>query len=621
MMQELAKTGHSPTRQALDQIDYIETPISIEEYLNNPYYMGWLKDQIYPAWYDEFYKVYGPGSQIQEWLLTGAIGTGKTFNAVLGQTYDLYRVSCMRHPQKFLGLAEGTPIVFGLFSVFAYKAKDQPWQYFHKMLEKSPYFREKFPLDKNFKNDIFLPRDVRVVTGATALQAIGENMFTVFIDESDFMRVDDEKKSRAATGQAAELYAATRRRMESRFMKFGRAPGVMGIGTSKTHETSFSSGRIQAFRDGDPTIHVSDFAIWEVGKPSLEYSGKKFFVIPGSRYKSTQLVEPGGPEPTDYHIEVPVEHYNAFVQDREGALRDIAGIATTEVSPWIHQPERITAAIDTERKHPFFVDEIVYSIESTDSLLSYLDVEALTRISDGSRVPRLNPRFPRYFHVDIGLTKDCLGIALGHVSKMGWTKTQRADMTSFDVPAPVVTVDFAIRIRPPKGSEIDLDRVVQFIFALRNLGYNIKKGSYDGFQSRHSVQLFTKLGWDVDFLSVDKKPCLPYSYLREAYMSGRISHYDYPPLTEELVRLRQFSDGKVDHPKKGSKDIADALAGMYFHCLTDAGSMLEEMNPDDVVAMPPMARYDADGRPPGDIDWLLRDDQKDLDFSDVENLP
>jgi len=48
---------------------------------------------------------------------------------------------------------------------------------------------------------------------------------------------------------------------------------------------------------------------------------------------------------------------------------------------------------------------------------------------------------------------------------------------------------------------------------------------------------------------------------------NRVSYYEYPPLIEELQQLERKFDGrktKIDHPPKGRKDVADALAASLF---------------------------------------------------------
>jgi hypothetical protein len=84
---------------------------------------------------------------------------------------------------------------------------------------------------------------------------------------------------------------------------------------------------------------------------------------------------------------------------------------------------------------------------------------------------------------------------------------------------------------------------------------------------------------EVEIVSVDRQ-ILPYYDLREAIYENRI---EFPPymirlrpddtsLTKIVVKeLSELVDNgdKVDHPPDGSKDVADAMAGVVFTLMGD----------------------------------------------------
>jgi hypothetical protein len=82
-VQILRELAESPDMQSLTldklwEIDYWEKPVSIEEFLENPYYMGGDQTkELYPTWRKELYKLFAPGARYTEWVLGGAIGVGK----------------------------------------------------------------------------------------------------------------------------------------------------------------------------------------------------------------------------------------------------------------------------------------------------------------------------------------------------------------------------------------------------------------------------------------------------------------------------------------------------------------------------------------------------------------
>ena len=63
---------------------------------------------------------------------------------------------------------------------------------------------------------------------------------------------------------------------------------------------------------------------------------------------------------------------------------------------------------------------------------------------------------------------------------------------------------------------------------------------------------------------MDKTP-ISYEILKAALYDGRVDLPKHDQLELELVNLeRDEKTGKVDHPPHGSKDLADALAGVVY---------------------------------------------------------
>jgi hypothetical protein len=136
---------------------------------------------------------------------------------------------------------------------------------------------------------------------------------------------------------------------------------------------------------------------------------------------------------------------------------------------------------------------------------------------------------------------------------------------------PFVFVDFFCRVKAPKLDEISFEKVRQFIVWLRdNAGYPIVRVSYDSWQSIHSIQLLKENGFDVETISVDKTD-EPYMDLLNAFTEKRLMKPPHSFLEEELRQLEHditAARGAVDHPRRGSKDVADSLAGAYANALT-----------------------------------------------------
>jgi len=162
---------------------------------------------------------------------------------------------------------------------------------------------------------------------------------------------------------------------------------------------------------------------------------------------------------------------------------------------------------------------------------------------------KASDKLPRYIHIDLGVKYDACGIAMAYCRP------------SADNPdEPEVIVELAWRLQAPEGTEVNLSRVRQLVLDLRRRGFNIAQVSYDGFQSVDSRQILQRQGFRTKLVSVDRD-LSAYETLKELINCGRLRTYRYEPLLKELRSLELVRGRKVDHPPRGSKDVADAVAG------------------------------------------------------------
>jgi hypothetical protein len=159
-----------------------------------------------------------------------------------------------------------------------------------------------------------------------------------------------------------------------------------------------------------------------------------------------------------------------------------------------------------------------------------------------------------------GLTNDSAGVAIGWVS--GFVKVPRMDMHEI---LPVVELDLVVEVKPPRNDEISFESIRRLFYRLRDdAGMNLKWISYDTFQSRDSVQILRQKNFASDLVSMDKSP-IPYEVTKTAFYDGRINAPAHPKAVREFSELeRDPQTGKIDHRPRGSKDLADAIAGVVY---------------------------------------------------------
>lgn len=505
-----------------------------------------------------------------------SIGWGKTYFASIGVARVLYEISCMRDPHASFGLAKNSDISIVCLSVNEALATKVAFENIATKIKESPYFQDNFPCEST-KKELRFPNSIWLAPrSSTDTNVLGLNAIAGLMDETNFMpKTRYQKASHARWGhydRAESLYSAIKRRMQSRFARRGKLPGIMFIVSSKKTTEDFTAKRIRDGRD-DPTVFCRDYATWDV-KPGAYFTNGKFWVLCGNEVVLSRIVPE--PEVEDAKanlpdgavmIEVPEDMRGDFERDLEGAIRDQAGIATPAVSPFIQRREKIMSSIDKNRTHPFSVQEYTPGKPGQfmwDKMVRMRKERGIDGIESHRLRPIVSPTAPRHVHIDPSLSGDATGFCLAHIA--GWKDVARRsdDGRQFIERAPVYYVDMVLRVVPPNGGEIQLGDVRRLIYELSQHGYMITFVSMDSFQSADSLQQLSQKGYTVGRVSVDTT-LDPYENVKTALYEDRINYYEYPKLQQELRQLeKDLVRMKVDHPQGGSKDLADAMCGCIY---------------------------------------------------------
>lgn len=534
---------------------YHSIPVTPRQFFTDPYYMG---DDLAGSLFPEVLKALEEccSGNYVEAVLTGGIGVSKTTIALLGTMYQVYVLSCMHSPQKAFGLMASDEIVFIFQSLAAHLAHDIDFERFKQRIELSPYFRTKFPHDKDLKAVLKFPNRiiVKAVSGSDKA-AISQNVFGGLIDEVNFMAILKSSSKSIDGGeydQAQALYDSIRRRRESRFLSLGELPGLLFLVSSKRYPGQFTDrkadeARREIQKQGFTRIYIYDKKIWDV-KPQ-NYGKERFKVFKGDMTRQPRLVEEGDDFSAEPHLvlEVPAEYRISFELDIMGALRDIGGESTLALHPFIIDTTKVAAAFGRVPS--------ILSREQVDFVATQLEI-----------YPNLfrNREEPRFVHLDLGYRGDSAGVACGYVP--GFKKYQR-DQSYWEV-LPELDFDFILEVSPPRGGEIIFHKIRQLIMKLRELGLNIRWITLDSFQSRDTIQIMRTAGFAAGLQSVDLSP-MPYTLLKSGLMDERILAPGHTRAQGELAQLEQDEKtGKIDHPPNGSKDCSDAMAGVAHGLLT-----------------------------------------------------
>lgn len=566
----------NPVFRAVTELEYEFKPVDPRTFYDDEYYLGHVS--LWPRLKDDLVELHEGG--YEEAVLTGSLGWGKSFFGAAAMAYVIYQLSCLRHPQRSYGLDATSTIYLSFVGPTIQLAQRSIYAKTTEFIKASPYFQDNFN-PRVIKSTTTFPKGVSLIAGSTSSNAgMALDVFGGVIDEANFFLAQRSEHDLSVMLDRAKLiYEAIRRRMENRFMRSGRLPGLLVIDSSAKHQSSFTVQKIKEARYDD-RIFVRDYATWDV-QPKDRFIGKYFYVAVGDNNVRSRVLE------DEADIEsyksmganmhpVPVEFKAAFDKDLETSIQDILGVPTADVSFYIQNHKALNESSNAQR-HPFAVQEYIIGVTKKLYIWNRIAKQVETMTESGEKelrwIPLVSPHAPRCVHLDLSKSQDATGLAIGHIDR--YVEVVRRDPeTGEDTSemAPIIYIDAMLRILPAPGRDIILAEVRSIVYSFQQHGFHIYRGTSDQYQSLDTIQQFEAKGMQAETLSLDKTP-EPYSIFKSALYEGRVKAYHYKPWIDEVKSLKRIvtksQKVKIDHPydkKEGtcSKDVADAVAGGVF---------------------------------------------------------
>lgn len=580
---EVTKTGY--IREPVDIVEFVESP----EFMNQGAY-------VRPVIMDHLIALHTSKDPIQEVCLGGGIGIGKNYFTDLSLGYDVYKLSCLYSPQAYYELALGSKIIFVHQSKTEKLAKEVVFDHFGARLNASQYFPRFFPHDPSHKKSMKFPHMIEVLPISSAdTSALGMNVFGAVIDEMNFMSKVEKSKKKAHSDdkvydQAETLYTTIIRRIESRYNLIGKVPGKVYLISSANYENDFIDRKEKEAKT-DPRIFVMHLSQWEsfMNKDGTlmkkRYSGKMFFVRKPSEDAAGAIYDDYPEEATEedakHIIEVPIEHKRAFDRDLIGSLRDIAGVAVSKTSRFMDK-NYISIAYNKYRsiygEKQIFLSNTV-ELTAGSSYDDLVDIEFLRRLS---------PHGPFAVHIDLAISGDAAGIAVGHAigtkdvgSRLVFDSTKGVFVNQSKGSLPIFGLPGILQVLPPTNGEIELNVLRNMVGMICDY-IPVYWLTMDRYQSATFLQYFRNRNVASSILSMDRSPD-PYMETKFAIKEKRIYLANNPVISEEMPYLDQdVSTGKIDHPEGETKDASDAVAGVIY-TLSNKKSSYRKKHPPRVL--------------------------------------
>jgi hypothetical protein len=535
--------------EVLKENQFNETPVDAKTFVESSDYLGQPKlsdiqydiveamSQIYRK--EELQELYGAveGANYfdkytkNEIILQLGKGSGKDFVSTVACAYVVYKLLCLKDPARYYGKPSGDAIDIINVAINAQQAKNVFFKGFKTKIEKSPWFAGKY----NAKADsIEFDHSITVYSGHSERESHeGLNLLMAVLDEiSGFA---SEVGTGNEQGKTAEnIYKAFRGSVDSRFPDLGKVVLL----SFPRYQGDFISQKYEDVIFEKETIEKTHKFIMNPDLPhddpnnQFEISWDEDHII---NYKIPKVL--AFKRPTwEVNPTRSIEDFKmAFYTDLGDAMMRFA-------------------CMPTYASDAFFKDK--HKLEVCMTLRNPID-----NFKRFDETFKPDPDKIYYVHADLAQKHDKCAVAIAHVDK--WVNIQV--IKDYEQVAPLVVVDAVVYWEPRAEGPVNLSEVKQWIQNLRRQGFNLGMVSFDRWQSFDIQQELKQVGIRTDTVSVAKKH---YEDLAMMIYEERVAMPMIPLLLEEMSELKIMKGNRVDHPRKKSKDLADAVCGAVFGAIS-----------------------------------------------------
>ena len=535
--------------QVLDDDPFEEYPVGVVEFVTSPDFLGQpglseiqytlveTMSQIYQQKDLERFMDYDSAAQHykkytkNEVILQCGKGSGKDFTSTVGTAYLVYKLLCLKDPARYFGKPGGDAIDLINVAINAQQAKNVFFKGFKTKIENSPWFAGKY---ESKVDSVTFDKSITVYSGHSERESHeGLNLMLAVLDEiSGFAQESNSGNENAKTGDA--IYKAFRGSVDSRFPDYGKVillsfPRYQGDFISKRYD--------EVIAEKETVVRSYDFVLNdEIPEDS---DGNKFTIEWDEDHILSYKI------PGVFAIKRPTWEVNptrkiedfklAFYTDPGDALMRFACMPNFSSDAFFKQRDKL---------------------ERSMSLRNPIDN---FKRFDPAWEP--NPDKVYFVHADLAQKHDKCAVAISHVEK--WVDIK--SFNDYEQIVPFVVVDAIAWWEPRKEGPVDLSEVKNWIIHLRRMGINLGLVTFDRWQSFDIQQELKAVGIKTDTLSVAKKH---YEDLAMLIYEERVAMPHIDLLFEEMSELKIVSDKKVDHPRKKSKDLADAMCGSVYNAIS-----------------------------------------------------
>src|SRR6185436_1565610 len=532
---------------ALDEDEFEETPVSVEEFVYSKDYLGFpqlskyqleivkVGSQIYRE--STLIKLHGAREGQRLWrtnkkelILTLGKGSGKDALSQIICAYVVYQLLCLKDPAEYYGKPSGDNIDIINVAINADQAANVFFKGFKTRVKECAWFKGKYkPLARSIEFD----KTITVYSGNSQGEATeGYNVLLAVLDEIDGF---DEGGSQEGNPLANKMYNTLSGTVSSRFDDVGK---VLILSWPRSNEGFIMTKYNECIAEKEMVEYQHTFKLnvdLEDGIPENEYS----ITWTEDEIISYKFSEVWAMRRPTWKVN-PTKTIDSFKRDFYKNASDSLGRFACNPADggeggWFPSKEKI---------------DLAFSIGN-----------GLTDVTgDVDITLKPDPEKEYSIHVDLARVQDNCGWAMGHVES--WQSTVFDNAGEMH---PYVIIDMVKYWKPDRNRPVDFSDVRDFTIKVKKAGFNIKLVTFDRWNSDQTIKHLNDVGIKAEKLSVGRDQ---YTDLATLMGEHRIKGPDVLLLRKELKKLVVLPNGNVDHTNKSSKDLSDAVCGAAYNAAT-----------------------------------------------------
>lgn len=386
------------------------------------------------------------------------------------------------------------------------------------------------------------------------IQLVGRNLISVSATELSFLKevMPEEKVMKLVD----EMFS----RVHNRF-GYNNPNVSLIVDSSPNSMEGLADQWIEKHKNDKDKLFINDKK-WELSTfswmfPIYEKDKKNnvFPIFKGTSTQPTKIITKE--EVKNYNEEdilwTPNDLYELAKDNVSKIMRDFGAIPTAGSDTKLFTNHQLVNACFVPNLKNFYMFEYASYLLAPERLL-WDKVRPLLYVYTGQGEQFRLKRYPsaeRFVHIDMAEKKDMAGISMVHLEcdKIG---------------RKMYVADFTLPIMSKKEDKINLDSFKYLVYCMKIYGNtNIKKATYDGFESKSSIQFLERNGIECERLSLDISPDYYLSFASWV-MQGRVKIGKNIVMKNNMKSLITTNGGHNGKESRSGKLIVDHVQGDWI---------------------------------------------------------